>query len=153
QFAHQRLVIHRDLKTGNMLVTADGVPKLLDFGVAKLLKSADSATEHTLLNALTPAYASPEQLRGEPLTTASDVYSLGVVLYELPSGHSPFRTRTALPGARETATALEPRRPSTALPTDGAEQASAQRGTTPQRLRRQLAGDLDAIVMKALRVE
>ena len=104
QFAHQRLVIHRDLKTSNILVTAGGEPKLLDFGVAKLLRSADAATETTLFRPLTPAYASPEQIRGEPLTTASDVFSLGVILREMligPRFASTLGEAEALEHARE----------------------------------------------------
>ena len=95
QYAHQHLVVHRDLKPGNILVSNDGTPKLLDFGLAKLLdvpSDERTATEHRLL---TPEYASPEQVRGEKITTASDVYSLGVVLYRLLTGALPYRTKTA----------------------------------------------------------
>jgi tetratricopeptide (TPR) repeat protein len=86
-YAHRNLVVHRDIKPANILVTADGSVKLLDFGVSKL---TDDGPDTTALPAVTPAYASPEQLRGDPVTTASDIYSLGVVLYELLAGHSPF---------------------------------------------------------------
>jgi tetratricopeptide (TPR) repeat protein len=140
QYAHQRLTVHRDLKPGNILVTAAGVPKLLDFGIAKVLGdgSAAAATVNDV-RALTPEYASPEQIKGEPITTASDVYALGVVLYRLLTGQSPYRSAATEPFAlaREVCDS-EPRKPSAVVP------AAA---------RKPLQGDLDAIVLMALRKE
>ena len=156
QFAHANLVVHRDLKPGNILVGPDGVPKLLDFGIAKLLDApGDPAVTRTATRPMTPAYASPEQVRGEPITTATDVYALGVLLYELVSGHGPYRLGEHTPQAVEAAiTTQPPERPSAALlrGEDG-EGAAAARSTTPERLRRRLAGDLDTIVLMALRKE
>ena len=150
-YAHQNLVVHRDLKPTNILVTSDGEPKLLDFGIAKLL-SADDELMFTQtapgLRAMTPEYASPEQVKGERITTASDVYSLGVLLYELLSGQKPYRlnTRTSEEIARAI-TDQEPERPSTA-----AAIATSNRRSDID-LRKSLRGDLDNIVLMAMRKE
>jgi serine/threonine protein kinase/tetratricopeptide (TPR) repeat protein len=155
QFAHQRLVVHRDLKPDNILVTEDGQTKLLDFGIAKLLAPDDDGAMNTVTapwgRLLTPDYASPEQIRGDPVTVTTDVYSLGVVLYELLAGRRPLEFRTRKPEEMlRVATETEPVPPSTAVTRSASEETSSRRGETTQRLRRQLSGDLDYIVLKAL---
>ena len=154
RYAHQNLVVHRDLKPDNILVTEEGTPKLLDFGIAKVLEADAEAITRTGGSLMTPEYASPEQVRGDTISTASDVYTLGVILYELLTGTRPYATagRGPLDVARAVLTE-EPPRPSTVIRTAEAttEQVSDKRRTQPQKLRRTLAGDLDAVCLKALR--
>ncbi len=161
-YAHRNLVVHRDLKPSNILISADGAPKLLDFGIAKVLSPHELGEEgtRTLSPALTPSYASPEQLRGEPVTTATDVYSLGVVLYRLLAGVLP-RTAPTWPSSPGATDEVEPssrrtsRTPQSPLGNERRRVAEIAhcRGTTPRILSRQLAGDLDNILQKALRRE
>ena len=151
QYAHANLIIHRDLKPSNILVTADEQVRLLDFGIAKLLADDETARETQLTQlsgrALTPDYASPEQIKGEPLTIATDVYSLGVVLYELLVGSRPYRLKVHSVAQLEQAIVdAEPQRPSSAATPESA----AARSVTHARLMRTLAGDLDTIVLKTI---
>jgi serine/threonine protein kinase len=170
-YAHQNLVVHRDIKPSNILIGSDGEPKLLDFGIAKLLSpdAFGNTIEATATgaNLLTPEYASPEQIRGERITTASDVYSLGVLLYELMCGHRPFHFKNSQ--ASEVLQIISERQP--AAPSTAAlarEEIELSRNKTkwivadtvaelrsdkPARLQRKLSGDLDNIVLTALRKE
>jgi non-specific serine/threonine protein kinase/serine/threonine-protein kinase len=176
QYAHQNLVVHRDIKPGNILVTAEGTVKLLDFGIAKLLNPElvgyGMPQTATVMRVMTPDYASPEQVRGEGITTASDVYSLGVVLYELLTGHRPFRLTGRSPQEVERVISeQEPDKPSDSIAECGMPNADSKsrwplisRFKTrmwfvarhpPSAIRhpQSLRGDLDNIVLLAMRKE
>jgi eukaryotic-like serine/threonine-protein kinase len=168
-YAHQNLVVHRDIKPGNILVDAHGTVKLLDFGIAKLLQAdpnlqGRTTTTKTGIRLMTPEYASPEQAKGARITTASDVYQLGVLLYELLTGHRPYQFgEKPLAEIVQLVAKTEPRPPSASVQTTemvllgermvelSPDMVSRSRRTTPDALCRALTGDLDAIVLKALR--
>src|SRR5262249_26850622 len=159
---HRNLVVHRDIKPGNIYVNAQGTPKLLDFGIAKLLApetaSFTQAVTRVHERILTPENAAPEQILGRPVTTATDVYALGVLLYQLLSGRSPYRLLSFSQLQLERAICMDdPSRPSQMVvskikgETDlDRSRLSERRGLSPQRLRARLAGDLDAIVGMAM---
>ena len=165
QYAHRNLVVHRDIKATNIFVTGDGNPKLLDFGIAKLL--APESLSHTIPvtrlqeRILTPENAAPEQVLGRPITTATDIYSLGVLLYQLLTGRSPYRLLSYSQLQLERAICMDdPVRPSQSVVARLADESdldrirlSNLRGLSPQRLRARLAGDLDSIVTMAMRKE
>ncbi len=177
QYAHRNLVVHRDLKPSNILVaepasarTRAGRVKLLDFGIARLLDDPEQAETlpmtRTGLGWMTPSYAAPEQIRGNPVTTTTDVYALGMILYELLTGHRPYQIRGLTPSEVERVVCERmPAKPSTAViraesgtdevrtPQTTPEAVSRLRSTEPDRLRRWLKGDLDNIILKALRKE
>ncbi len=170
RYAHQNLTVHRDIKPANILVGPDGNPKLLDFGIAKLLDTSALAADLALTRVndrvLTPEYASPEQILGNTVTTATDVYSLGVVLYELLTGLRPYKVSAANQLELErTICVTDATTPSTAVkqalraigsdppPTRNIHEIAAVRCITPMRLRSRLEGDLDAILLRALRKE
>lgn len=165
EHSHQHLVVHRDIKPSNIIVTSGGSPRLLDFGIAKIITPDTGVAEtRSAKGWMTPEYSSPEQLRGEAITTATDVYSLGVVLYELLAGRSPYRFENRSPAElAELISNDDPKRPSTAAvrispstvrddaPTHISPEAISQsREGTPERLRRRLSGDLDNIVLMAM---
>lgn len=155
-YAHQHLVVHRDLKPANIRVTAEGEPKLLDFGIAKLLEDESVAIPSetiTLTAAMTPDYASPEQLRGEAMTTSTDIYSLGVILFELLTGTKPYQTKSrSISEISRAITEQEPTRPSTAA-AKRSEDSKFGPSRTGIRNSKLLKGDLDNIVLTALRKE
>jgi serine/threonine-protein kinase len=166
-YAHQHLVVHRDLKPSNILVTVEGEPRLVDFGIAKLLAESNEAYESLTAGQslpLTPQYASPEQIRGETISTASDIYQLGALLFELLTGRPPHPERFSRFGDTSADVAIS--KPSAIVQRDLPQELKAiertplttaqiagARGTTPERLRRRLAGDLDTIVARATQLE
>lgn len=164
-YAHRNLIVHRDLKPSNILINAEGIPKLLDFGIAKVLDERPFghtlAVTHADHRLLTPDHASPEQVRGELVTTASDVYVLGVLLYELLTGHKPFTASGNRLSEIEHAICELPPLPLDSMFHSGMDAAATerirelceQRSLMPARLRRYLTGDLSSIVLTALRKE
>jgi serine/threonine protein kinase/tetratricopeptide (TPR) repeat protein len=170
EYAHQKQIVHRDIKPSNILVKTDGTPKLLDFGIAKVLDSEIGISTidptQTAMRLMTPEYASPEQVSGFPVTFASDIYSLGVVLYELLTGHRPYRFKSRAP--HEIARVIceeEPMRPSTGitrkdnlLPTGASPSATSlsdillsRRAKDVESLRKELSGEIESVILKCLR--